>query len=158
MSWQKDEMPVVYPSELESELGKEGKTGINALLLFDNFALRLNWSFTAPTIYREALCMRKCFSGGKSVETTLKTSSTNEPLQALITAANLEKSETLNVESETVNHLTAPVIPEVLEGVLAVVPIIDLVLDSLKTAPSQLVHIKNTVQKFDLEIDELEVI
>jgi type IV secretory pathway TraG/TraD family ATPase VirD4 len=157
MSWQKDEMPVVYPSELESELGKDGKTGINALLLLDNFALKLKWSFVAPAEYREALCLRNCFSGDKSIATTLKISATNEPLQTPITAINLEKSEAVNIETETVNHHIAPVIPEVLEGALSVVPVIDLVVDSLSKPPMQLVHQKNTQKIGSVEIDELEV-
>jgi hypothetical protein len=74
-SWQPHTVPVVHPSELESELGKRGDK-IHALLITATHALNLPWTFVAPKEYRAPMEMRECFKGaGKA-----KVLTTDEPL------------------------------------------------------------------------------
>jgi type IV secretory pathway TraG/TraD family ATPase VirD4 len=61
-SWQREEIFVVHPAELQTELGKEGDH-IKALVLgLGDYVLNLSFTFVAPPVFRPAYLLRDCFS------------------------------------------------------------------------------------------------
>ena len=99
-SWQPHTVPVVHPSELESELGKRGNK-IHALLITATHALNLPWTFVAPKPYRDSLEMRECFKGaGKA-----KALTTDEPLAVVNQPKKeAEKEDGKDAERQGVEH------------------------------------------------------
>jgi hypothetical protein len=68
-SYSRDDIYVVHPSSLESDLGKRGN-GIQAILLGLNdtqnnqgYALNLTWEFSTPKTLRKGFVLRDCFAG-----------------------------------------------------------------------------------------------
>jgi energy-coupling factor transporter ATP-binding protein EcfA2 len=99
-SWQPHTVPVVHPSELESELGKRGDK-IHALLITATHALNLPWTFVAPKAYRAPMEMRECFKGTAKA----KALTVDEPLAVPKgTNKESEKEDGKDAERQGVEH------------------------------------------------------
>lgn len=111
-SWQRDELPTVYPSDLQSGLGVNA-TGINALLLgLGDGVHRLHFEFSTRKQVRTAVKLRECFKGIK--REIKKLVEQNEVLVQQVATA--EKTE----ENGQKNEAAAGVGGDLLMGILAV--------------------------------------
>src|SRR5574343_432594 len=70
--WQRDELLVVHPSELQTELGKRSDH-INALIVgLGDYVLNVPWHFVAPAPSRPPMVWRDCFQGkAKPIKTVV---------------------------------------------------------------------------------------
>ena len=110
-SWQRDELLVVHPSELQTELGKRGDH-IQALIVgLGDYVLNVPFDFVAPPKKREAMEWRECFQGKAK---TLPTVAKDEPLAvSKDTRKEAEKEDGKDAEREALIHHLDGVIPGV---------------------------------------------
>lgn len=132
-SWQRDELLVVHPSELQTELGKRGDH-IQALIVgLGDFVLNVPFDFVAPSKKREAMEWRECFQGKAK---TLPTVSKEEPLAVPSgTKKEAEKEDGKDAEREAVSHHLAESVPALEGTLLAGLGALDVLLSNKVNTP-----------------------
>ncbi|MDZ7893236.1 MAG: type IV secretion system DNA-binding domain-containing protein [Rhodoferax sp.] len=134
-SWQRDELLVVHPSELQTELGKRGDH-IQALLIgLGDYALNLPWGFVAPAKHREPMEWRECFQG-VSKSKTLPTVAKDEPLAvSKDTKKEAEKEDGKDAERQAVEHSIHEAIDPTAGALLAGIAALELFNANKTTTP-----------------------
>lgn len=117
-SWQRDELLVVHPSELQTELGKKGKQ-INALVIgLGEYALNLQWSFVAPAPFREPMQWRACFLGQGKPKTLIQNVPLDEHSPAGLPSKTTEKEDGKDAERHVAEHQVHAAIDPVMGALL----------------------------------------
>ena len=132
-SWQRDELLVVHPSELQTELGKRGDH-IQALIVgLGDYVLNVPFDFVAPSKKREAMEWRECFQGKAK---TLPTVAKDEPLAvSKDTKKEAEKEDGKDAECEAVSHHMATALPAMEGALLAGLGALDVLLSNKVNTP-----------------------
>jgi Type IV secretion-system coupling protein DNA-binding domain len=126
-SWQRDELLVVHPSELQTELGKRGDH-INALIVgMSDYVLNLPFNFVAPPAFRKPMEWREIFRGVGKPKTTVFDVPLTQPPTDKMTGKTEEKDE---LGEATIHQVTEAINPfsSFLEGLT--------MLDTMRTTAS----------------------
>jgi hypothetical protein len=135
VSYQRDEMLVVHPSKLQSDLGLRGDH-IQALILgLGNYALNLPWSFVNPKPYREALEMRECFKNANQPRTLTQDVPLVEHSSAGLSSKTGEKEDGNDAQKEAVSHELHGAIDPMAGAFLTGLSVLDLFTSNKATAP-----------------------
>lgn len=134
-SWQRDELLVVHPSELQTELGKRGDH-IQALIIgLGDYVLNVPFNFIAPSKKREPLELRDCFQSDK-----VQTLSTVNKDESLDVSSNAKK-EVEQEDNEILDHVLHEVTPSPIGAILVGLGELDLLLSNkTNSSPTALAH------------------
>ena len=152
-SFSRDEILVVHPSELQTELGKRGNQ-IQALVIgLGEYVLNLPFVFVCPPPFRSPFVWRECFLGVENVK-TLPTFTKDEILAlAKVNQKETEQEDGKHATKEAVSHQIGEAVPTPLGGFLEALAIWEL---AFKNAGPQASPIhKSQTLKIDKE-EEIE--